>query len=120
MTTASIGTGNTAKLVRQYFAAYESKDRESLEDLLSDDFIFTSPLDARIGKERYFERCWPYSEKVRRYQIERLFEKGNEALVLYELEPFAGERFRNAEFFRIDGGKIEEVEVYFGSLPSGD
>lgn len=26
-------------------------------------------------------------------------------------------RFRNTEFFRIQGNKIKEVEVYFGNLP---
>jgi len=46
-------------------------------------------------------------------------ESGNEAFVLYEREPKAGAKFRNTEFFRIEGKKIKEVEVYFGSLPEG-
>jgi hypothetical protein len=59
------------------------------------------------------------SEKIRAFQIEKLFENRNEAFVLYELEPNVGSKFRNTEFFTIAGNKIKEVEVYFGSLPEG-
>jgi hypothetical protein len=41
--------------------------------------------------------------------------KGNEALVLYELELNSGGKFRNTEFIRCEAGKIREIEVYFGS-----
>jgi hypothetical protein len=33
----------------------------------------------------------------------------------YECELKEGARFRNTEYFRIEGNKIKEVEVYFGS-----
>jgi len=107
-------TGNASDLVRKYFSAYESKDRKVLEDLLSDDFSFSSPHDDRISKANYFERCWPFNEKVQAFHIEKLFEKGDEAFVRYECEPKAGARFRNTEYFRIEGNKIKEVDVYFG------
>jgi ketosteroid isomerase-like protein len=107
-------TSNVSDLVRKYFSAYESKDRKVVEDLLSDDFTFSSPHDDHIGKTNYFERCWPYSEKVHAFHIEKLFEQGNGAFVRYECEPKAGVRFRNTEFFRIEENKIKEVYVYFG------
>ena len=62
-----------------------------------------------------FGKCWPNCEKIRAFHIEKLFAKGDEAFVLYELEPNVGPRFRNTEFFRMKGNKIREVEVYFGS-----
>ena len=107
----------TSDLVRRYFAAYESKDRMALEQLLTDDFRFSSPLDDYIDRRMYFERCWAFSEQVRAFHIMKLFERGEEAFVLYECEPKVGPRFRNTEFFRIEGNKIKEVGVYFGSLP---
>ncbi|MEO8119957.1 MAG: nuclear transport factor 2 family protein, partial [Rhodoferax sp.] len=46
-----------ADLVRQYFAAYVSKEQAVIEALLGDDFTFTSPLDAHIDRAAYFKRC---------------------------------------------------------------
>ena len=37
-------------LVRKYFSAYELRDRQMIEDLLSDDFTFTSPHVDRIDQ----------------------------------------------------------------------
>ncbi len=104
-------------LVRGCYAAYEAKDRKAIEELLSDDFTFTSPLDDHIDRATYFKRCWPNSENIRAFRIEKLFEKGNEAFVRYEGERKDGATFRCTEFFRIEGNKIKEVEVYFASLP---
>ena len=104
-------------LLRKYFSAYENKDRKAVESLLANDFIFTSPYDYRIDRETYFKRCWPYSEKSPTYGIEKLFEKGNEAVILYDCTTRDGGTSRNMEFFTIEGNKIKEVEVYFGSAP---
>jgi ketosteroid isomerase-like protein len=101
-------------LVRRCFSAYELKDRQMIEDLLSDDFTFTSPLDHRIDRTEYFKRCWVNSENIANFQIEKLFENGNEAFVRYECETKAGKKFRNTEWFRFQGGKLKEVQVYFG------
>jgi ketosteroid isomerase-like protein len=109
-------------LIRKCFSAYELKDRRIIEDLLSDDFTFTSPLDdfarrtlrERIDRTEYFKRCWPNSENIRNFHIEKLFENGNEAFVRYECETKAGKKFRNTEWFRFEGGKLMEVQVFFG------
>ena len=105
-----------SSLVRQCYAAYESKDRSAIEKLLSDDFRFSSPLDDRIDKALYMRRCWPNSENIRAFHIEKLFEKDNEVFVRYEGERFDGGKWRCAEFFRVEGGHIAEVQVYFASL----
>ncbi|HKF61704.1 MAG TPA: nuclear transport factor 2 family protein [Dongiaceae bacterium] len=104
-----------ADVIRRYYGAYEAKERGAIEPLLGEDFTFSSPHDDRIGRAAYFERCWPNSENIGRFHIERLFVEGDEAFVLYELEPEAGTSFRNTEFFRFEDGRIRAVEVYFGS-----
>jgi ketosteroid isomerase-like protein len=101
-------------LIRQYFSAYENKDRKAVESLLTNDFVFTSPYDYRIDRETYFNRCWPYCENSPTYTIEKLFEKGDEAFILYDCKTNDGGSSRNTEFFTIEGNKIREVEVYFG------
>ena len=110
---------NISDLIRRCYGAYESKDRKAIENLLSDDFTFSSPLDDHIDRAKYFERCWPNSNNIRTFRIEKLFEKHNEAFVLYEGERYDGGRWRCTEFFRIEGNQIKEVQVFFASLPDG-
>jgi ketosteroid isomerase-like protein len=42
-----------SNLVRRYYRAYETKDGNALEELLSDDFTFTSPLDDHLDRASY-------------------------------------------------------------------
>lgn len=107
---------NASALIRQYFSAYERKDRQALEALLNDNFTFGSPHDPHLDKPAYFERCWPNSENTDAFRIEKLFESGNEAFVLYECKPTSGVPFSNTEFFRTENGKVSEVRVFYGSL----
>ena len=105
---------SVSDLVRKCFSAYELKDRRIIENLLSDDFTFISPIDDLIDRTEYFKRCWPNSENIRNFQIEKLFENGNEAFVRYECEMKTGKKFRNTEWFRFEEGKLMEVQVFFG------
>lgn len=105
---------NVADVVRACFDAFVAKDRPAIEALLADDFRFTSPVDRNLDRAQYFEKCWPFSEQVRNFDLEKLFVQGNEAFVRYLCEPKEGKKFRNTELFRVDGGRIKEVEVYFG------
>jgi ketosteroid isomerase-like protein len=102
-------------IIRSLFAAYRSKERKIVEDLLTDDFTFTSPYDDAIDKAAYFERCWPNSERIRSHNLERIFEQGDEAFVLYKCTTNEGNEFRNTEFFTFEGDRIRQVSVYFGA-----
>ena len=105
---------NIAGIIRKCFHAYEIKDRSILEDLLSDDFVFSSPYDDFINREEYFKRCWPHSAEMKMITIEKIFAEGNEAFVRYECIMNDGKSFRNTEFFTAENGKIKSVDVYFG------
>jgi ketosteroid isomerase-like protein len=106
-----------AETIRKYFSAYEDGDQGAVAALLSDGFVFTGPYDYRIDRETYFKRCWPYSQTSPRYGLEKVFEEGDEAFVLYRCKTKDGSAARNTEFFVFDGEKIKEIEVYFGSAP---
>jgi len=41
---------------------------------------------------------------------------GDEAFVLCKIETLSGAKFRNTEFFRVRGGQLVEVQVYFGEV----
>ncbi len=107
-----------SELVHKYMAAFLANDRAALEDYLSDDFTFTSPRDDHIDKALFFERCLANSVKIRAQHIEKVFAQGNEALVRYRAELVDGTQFRNTEYIRVEGGKLKEVQVYFGAAIS--
>lgn len=105
-------------IARNSYRAYIDKDRAAIEALIGSDFHFTSPLDNRIDRKAYFERCWPNSETIADFRFVHLVEDDDRVFVTYEGEATSGRRFRNTEILTIRGGRILEVEVYFGwNLP---
>lgn len=109
---------DVSAIARACYQAYVDKDRAAIEALLDEDFHFTSPLDNRLDRATYFERCWPNSERIRTCLFKHLIASGETVFVTYEGEGRDGKGFRNTEILTIRNGKIVEVEVYFGwSLP---
>lgn len=104
-----------AKLVRNYFKAYETKERHLLESLLSEDFTFTSPVDEGIDRNTYLARCWPSSKDIECYHINYLTTDGNEAMIRYQCVLKSGASFHNAEYFYFEKDKIKDIVVYFGT-----
>ena len=107
-------TDDTVAIARAGYEAYVSKDRAALEALIAPDFHFTSPLDNRIDRATYFARCWPNSERVADFKFVRLVRDGDQVIVTYEMRRRGGGVLRNTEVVMVRGGKIVEVEVYFG------
>ena len=83
-----------ADVIRKYFSDFVSRNREAVEEVLADDFVFHSPHDPHIGTKIYFEKCWPDGENYRAIRIEKLFCVGDEAFVRYECENKSGLKFR--------------------------
>ena len=107
-----------AEIVQACFKSYVEKDRATIERLISDDFHFTSPLDNRIDRKTYFERCWPNSQSMAAVDFISVVVNGDIVFVTYETRMDDSKRFRNTEVFTVKGGKITNVEVYFGwSIP---
>ncbi|MFC5422414.1 nuclear transport factor 2 family protein [Bosea eneae] len=109
---------DASEIARACYKAYVDKDRTAIEALIAEDFHFTSPLDNRLDRTAYFERCWPNSERIRACTFKRLIAIGETVFVTYEGEAVDGKGFSNTEVMTIRNGEIVEVEVYFGwSLP---
>lgn len=102
------------RLARASYEAYETGDRQALEDLIADDFRFWSPQDEGIDRATYFERCWPAHETLAAFDFKRLHALGDEVLVTYEAERTDGTRFRNTEVLTFAGDRLKRAEVYFG------
>jgi ketosteroid isomerase-like protein len=102
------------RLARAAYEAYQTDDRQALEELIADDFTFWSPQDDGIDRATYFDRCWPNHETLAAFEFRRLHELGDEVLVTYEAERKDGSRFRNTEILTFAGERLRMVEVYFG------
>ena len=102
------------QIARAVYDAYVRKDRKAIESLIADDFHFTSPLDNRIDRGTYFERCWPNSETTANFEFKNVVSDNGQVFVTYELTNTNGERFRNTEVLSTRDGKVSDVEVYFG------
>jgi ketosteroid isomerase-like protein len=114
-------SGPDAQLVevaKRNYLAYVDKDRTAMERLIAEDFHFTSPLDNRIDRKTYFERCWPNSRWIAEFEFIDAVTDKDRVYVTYVGRSDVGRRFQNTELLTVRGGKIVEVEVYFGwSLP---
>ena len=103
------------QIARDCYRAYETNDRQLIEQHLADDFTFYSPPDPGIDRERYFERCWANADLIDSYEFDRLVEvEPGEVLVTYNSTKSDGRRMRNTEVLTFDGDKVSRVEVYFG------
>lgn len=89
-----------------------------MEKIISADFHFTSPLDNRIDREAYFERCWPNSLQIKKFEFVHFVSKIEVVFVTYLATMIDGKQFRNTEVFTLAKEQITNVEVYFGwSMP---
>jgi len=102
------------QLARDMFAAYANSDRDVVERMIAEDFVFFSPPDPGIDREEYFERCWPNAGSTEGFEIVRMIEDGDEVVVTYEVTKIDGGRFRNTEVLTFAGDQLSRVEVYFG------
>jgi uncharacterized protein (TIGR02246 family) len=118
MNTKMNKTYDAVAIARAAYEAYVTKDRAAIENLIAEDFHFTSPLDNQIERATYFKFCWPNSEKIKRFDFINLVADGDRVFVTYEGHSTNGNVFRNTEIVTVRDGQLVEVEVYFGwSIP---
>jgi ketosteroid isomerase-like protein len=103
------------QLARRVFAAYPAGDRDTLEEILADDFHFTSPYDDAIDRAEYFRRCWPNHDRMRAMHIHRLMVQDDTVVVTYELVTKDDRHIHNAEVLTFREGKLVNVFVHFGA-----
>jgi hypothetical protein len=106
--------------IRKWYAAWEQKEWRPVDVLLADDFTFTSANnDDHISKSVFKTRCWESQINfIEKFDLQRVFGSGNEALVMYVCRTKNGKTFRNVEYIRIRDDKLEAIECYFGAQSS--
>ena len=106
--------------IRSYYAAWEEKKWQPFDALLTDNFTFTSAAgDDHINKGAFKTKCWgSQSDFIERFDLQHVFGSGNEALVMYVCHTKNSKAFRNVEYLRIRGERVEAIECYFGAQSS--
>ena len=106
--------GRRTQLARDLYLAFAKGDREIVESMLGDGFMFSSPDDVGLDRAGYFDRCWPGSGQRQQFEFVRLVEAGDEVIVTYEMTRADGGKGRNTEILTFNGNQIVGAEVYFG------
>ncbi|HEV7626937.1 MAG TPA: nuclear transport factor 2 family protein [Streptomyces sp.] len=102
-------------VVRSCIESYVAQDRETAEQLIADDFEFTSPQDDHIDRAAFFDRCFPTADRLRSQETLAVVPAtGDDVFVMYEYELKTGERHRNVELSTVRNGRITETQVFFG------
>lgn len=105
--------------VRKYYKGWEIKDWNAFNRLLTDDFTFTSPMDAHINKSAFKKGCWDTQVPfIGHFDLEHVVGTGNDAFVMYLGHTTNNKTFRNVEYLRLKGDQVEAVECYFGAQNS--
>jgi ketosteroid isomerase-like protein len=118
---AEAGLNSTsAEIIRRWYAAWEQKDWRPVDALLADDFTFSSAAgDDHISKSAFKAQCWESQKDfIKRFDLQRVFGRGDEATVLYVCHTTNGKTFRNVEYLRLREDKLEAIECYFGAQSS--
>ena len=105
------------QIIRRYYKAWDDKDWHAEDKLLADDFTFSSAAgDDHISKSAFKKNCWDTQAKnIKRFDLLRIFGRGNEAFVMYDCLTMKGNTFRNVEYFQIRAGKVSSIVCYFGA-----
>ena len=106
--------------IHKWYAAWEKKDWGPVAALLADDFTFTSAAgDDHINKSAFKTQCWQTQiDFIDRFELQHVFGSGSEAFVMYVCRTKNGNKFRNVEYLRLKGEKLEAIECYFGAQSS--
>jgi ketosteroid isomerase-like protein len=108
------------EVVRKWYAAWEKRDWEPVDNLLADNFTFTSAAgDDHISKSTFKTRCWETQiDFIQHFDLERVTTGADDAFVKYLCHTKDGKSFRNVEYLRIKNGKLQSIECYFGEQSS--
>ena len=123
MNSAQAATGLSPEneaTVRKYYKLWETKDWRPFDNLLANNFIFTSAAgDDHISKSDFKMHCWDtQKDYIKRFDLLQLFGSGDAAFVMYNGFTEKNQTFRNVEFMRVKNGKVESIECYFGQKDS--
>jgi ketosteroid isomerase-like protein len=108
------------EIIRRWYAAWEQKNWRPIDVLLADDFTFSSAAgDDHISKSAFKAQCWETQKNfIKRFELQRIFGSGPEAMVMYICHTTNGKTLRNVEYLRLKDDKVASIECFFGEQSS--
>jgi ketosteroid isomerase-like protein len=105
-----------ADVVRSLVQSYLDQDATAAEQLLADDFTFSSPRDDHLDKATFFERCFPATTQLASHRlVDVVATDGDDVFIRYEYESLqSGQRHSNVEVHTVRDGKVAGIQVFFG------
>jgi ketosteroid isomerase-like protein len=111
---AKLQNDPNGKIVMAWYNDWVKKDWNSLQQILADGFTFSSPLDDHIDVKTMKERCWPNSDNLKRFDVEKFVANGDDVFVISTGWTNNGKSLRNMDCFKVKDGKITAYECFFG------
>ena len=106
-----------ADVVRMLVQSYLAQDATTADEMIADDFTFTSPQDDHIDKATFFERCFPASVQLDSYRLVDVVPTEGDVFIRYEYVSLqTGKRHSNVEVHTVRDGQVTEIQVFFGGL----
>lgn len=102
------------KSIKGWYTAFVNKDWNLMEQVLTDGFTFSSPLDDHIDVKTFKGRCWPNAYKIKKVDVDKVVENGDDVFVITNGWTTDGKLFRNTDYFQLKDGKIRAYECFFG------
>lgn len=97
--------------IRTYFDCFKNRDRETLEKILTPNFIHSSPFGYFDNRDKMLDTIWPSVGDRWAIDLE-IFSAGDGYMARYrhnvDPQPLL------AEFIRFEGDRMAEIEVYLG------
>jgi SnoaL-like domain len=114
---ANAQTSAKESAVRGYYTGFEKKDWNTVSAQFAEDFTFTSPNnDDHIPIDKFKEKCFSTAKYVKKVNYIKMIEKGDDLLLVVEINTTSGDLVRNVDLFNFDAaGKIRSIEVFFGA-----
>ena len=106
------------KAVTAYYNGFVNKDWNTVVSQLADGFTFTSPApdNDHIPVDKFKEECWGTSKFTKSVSFIKMFEKGDELVLLVQITTTDNKLVRNIDVYDFTKqGKIKAVEVFFGA-----
>ena len=105
------------KAVRAYYSGFEKNDWNEVSAQFAEGFTFTSPNnDDHISLQKFKEKCWPTSKYIKKVNLIKMVQKGNDLMLLVQIDTVDGSIVRNIDLFTFNNtGKISSIEVFFGA-----
>ena len=99
------------EVVRSYYTSWASQDRTGVRTLLANDVEFRSAQDQFKDADDFLAACWKYAEGIVGVSFMKELYSQDQAFVILTWKNADGSVFVDAEYLRVESGRVCEILV---------